>query len=772
MSSEPQNENAQVEIDNVASKYRIRANPNIYTSFVEAPNNFKTQVTISHNQLSHISGNEITTFGKTENHIINTAREVLQSTGIMNEMDFELDLSNIKYSEDILCNSYNGKPFAKHTVFEANKACHDSMLGIPHPLIRGLAGFICNPVVATCEQIELLLGTNEQKVSTTLDDSIIDVNHRFHTRENVKRRDPSLLPHDVADYEDAFGTQFSICTKLTATDAPLKVHTIKGANVTELLMNELNPFGCNGGAWIEPTSVVFKKAVASKNYTYNVADQKFTATAASTTDLFTIVSDGNYYPSNISPEDFLASGISLNKAIWYYNKTNAAALLVMVGSAAGDAAVGVENETNPNQSLIIKATYKGLRAYLPSDALSTVKFNTVHNLSAIKLKKTYRSQLHECLRFLIPYQNELNSSYDNSVNVRQVNYPSLKDVNMKLSVTRSVLRVTQYTVPPSLKIAKNSGISFLEKIVNLTDVTHILPVVNNQRVWDGRILPFQVNTKSFTRVPFASIFYMSLTDTGSNPSIFNTANHRAKLHSLNYKLDAQNYFMDDWNSLDFFEMTKKNGLENYDIQFENGKPCVKPNYYKVTVGNNTYIPQNTNALVQSSNSVISVFNNGTIIVLRWGVDVPLQNNLTASIGGLNSAITFRGTCSATSSKSHRASFYQIDLFEKDLVIGADGHCDTGVVQLQQSDYVMAMNKWNLKVASGRLYVNSSNLRGGSFFSSAVNKISSFLPKILPAIKSGIDYYSNNADTINSGISSLAQGNTSGAIAQLQKLISQ
>jgi hypothetical protein len=214
--------------------------------------------------------------------------------------------------------------------------------------------------------------------------------------------------------------------------------------------------------------------------------------------------------------------------------------------------------------------------------------------------------------------------------------------------------------------------------------------------------------------------------------------------------------MSSWDMNDFFKATKKNGLSNYDVDAIGSKRIQTANVYESGVGGNKYIEHSMKTVQNSFIKNVDVVN-GNIMLLQWGKNIPLSNSLTSSVGGLNSTLDIVLTAKCANPDAKLCNLYMVHFYERELVFDKDGMTHAYNHLFSQNDYVTAMNMWQSKVQSGRLYVNTASLRGGSFFSSAVDKVSSVLPKILPAIKQGIKFYNNNKDSINGAVSGVANG---------------
>jgi hypothetical protein len=774
-----------VDVDDTNLKFRVKVVPELYSAFVEN-SNFKTSLTIAQKGLSHTESTQQSSFGKTETHSLVIAPSTINSTGIQNIMDFEYTIGNIQFSADPLSNKYNGVPWTTTTTIAKDKYINDVLLGLPCPYVYGIAGFVQNPVLATLVSCKNKWGGNSQPIDTPVDESLLDTYMRFHKEEDVKAIDRSLLVDDIGEYNKCFGSLFTLDGKLTKTATPMLVFKPKGTTLQEIANHPLNPFVKRN---INPSEINFVKTQKSTNYKWDGA--KFIADGKG--EVFTLnkIVLGNFvFPSNITQEDFVSSGISMEQALFYYDKKNHTALTVVTGTSVDPADDSCIDEP-PNQSVTQTLVFKDISAYLPNDELTQFKHSTFHNCGNLIIEKYYRPNLAESMKFFVPWNAPLtNLVSDNGVTstLNTVNYPHLSDLNLTMVVKKSTIRLRQYELEPILKISKDSTIPYLERNVNRIPLSAQLSYSNGAYRWYDSILQqrkvcsWKLPSQTFPRVPLATIFFSSPRDLSKGSQIYNISPaKRAMTHKLRIKLDSGSFKMVDWTELDFFKFSKDSGLENYDVSFIQGKPVLTPNVLTqtATVGgvSKTVVPQSINAIVAGSNKPVTVIENGNIIVLRWGVHIPLET-ICASLGGLSSTIHVEGESSCDDPDSNNFDFYMINMYERELVILQNGLVVCNEFQFTRQDFVNAMVIWQKKCDSGRLYINTSALRGGSFFSSIANKVSSFLPKILPAIKSGLDYYNKNSDAIQQGVGALSNamnGNTTQAMSDgrsaLSKLLS-
>jgi len=226
---------------------------------------------------------------------------------------------------------------------------------------------------------------------------------------------------------------------------------------------------------------------------------------------------------------------------------------------------------------------------------------------------------------------------------------------------------------------------------------------------------------------------------------------RCSIESLQFQIDASQPILTSFNKYDIYNLSKRNGLQNYDIDFINGKYDLVPQYASLTSGGSKYVPHGMNAwhLSQMTSKSITT---GSICMLKWGQDIPLKD-LAASCSGLNSTLNISGTASCAGESSQTFQLYIVHLFERELVIGDDSMCAFRNDLISQTDVLNGYKTFQNKIDSSSLYLNSHSLRGGGFFSSLVSKISTVLPKILPAIRSGMQWYDQNKDNISSAVDS-------------------
>lgn len=763
------NDTENVEIDDTGMKYRVRVANEIYPAFVEN-NNYKNIITVAPENVTFKSTTKTSSIEGVEAWDLPLAKGVLNSTGIENTGNLTITISNIKYSGDHLVwnGKYNGQPGAKGAL-TASKALFDNLLGLPCPYVEGVcSGFEYNPLVAICESIEMKWGSNALPNITYINDTLLDAYMRFFEPENLKAYDKLLIPDTVSDY-NLIG-KYPTFKKYTNTTIPQPVHYPELSSLLEIAMNEKNPFGVKNKMY-RASSITFKKAVASPNYTFD--GTRFVATAP-VFDIETISYMGMTFPANCTQAHMEASGISPLQAFFYFDKDNEKAFTIRQGEANLNVGVAPTNavaEPN-NQSLIQTVQWKNLVANLPCDELTLFNHNAFHHLSNLSIQKKWRRTPSEILKFSLPYEAEMTKAVSTAGDALvAVNYPSLKDLQFDVKIDNAGIRMKQITLPPMLKVASQSTLSFLER----QHRRHNLSAQLGGYWKKDQPVRFELNSEPFSRVPYATMLFGTAKSDLTRDAITKSGANRIQLESLSFKLDANDPVMVSWSKNDIMKISKKNGLVNYGIDFIKQNLVACPHIPLSKSGNDYYIAQ---TMTSSENAFAELVNDniGNIALLRWGVDIPLSM-LTGSVGGLTSTLDVAGTALCDNTSSNSFFLHMVHFYEREIVIGSDGFCVPKNSLFSQNDYTHALNIWQRKVSSGRLYVNASTLRGGNIFSSAVDKISSVLPKILPMIRKGIDFYNNNKSAVNnavSAVSNIAQGNTAEGMQQgrraLQDLI--
>lgn len=767
MSEIKQDEN--IEIDDTTLKYRVRVNNEIYPSFVEN-RNIKNVITVSPSNVSYKTNIKINRMEKQEIWDIPLSKSVLNSTCIENMSDLGIDISNIKFSQDHLDAEkvYNNGAGLKGAL-TLNKLCMDSMLGLPCPYVEGAtAGFSYNPLISLCESVELKWGANAIPQTSYFNDHLLDAYSRLYDPEMLKKFDRTLIPDEINDY--TLMGKFFTMNKYVGNEAQSmkKIHRGEQTSLTEIASNPKNPFGIHNKMY-KATTNTFTKAIASPNYYFDGVG--FLATSA-TTALHKITVNGFTFPANCTQADYEKSGISPFSAFFYYNKDNTNSFKILIGETTITNTTGTVPEP-AGQSLTQHLSWKGLVASLPCDELTQFnKNNSFHNCSQLTITKNWRTNPYEILKFCLPYDAPLTKCVSSAGNALVAkNYPCLKDLVFDVKLSNQAIRMKQITIPQELKVAKESTLSFLDRIA------YRHPLSSQIGSWQGSTpLPFYLNGENFSRVPYATMIFGTSRNTSSKADMLNKSGcNRVMIESLRFKLDGNDPVMTSFNKHDLMRISKQNGLENYGIDFLKGAPLLAQNVYTYDNGTDVYIPQ-TMSSIHNSDATVKNVQNGNVVLLRWGVNIPTPG-LTGSVGGLQSVLTIDGTASnegtplngdGVDETNGHFDLHVIHFYEREIVIAQDGFATVVNSLFSRNDYVQALNIWQKKVNSGKLYINAHSLRGGNFFSSVVDKISSVLPKILPMIKKGIDFYNGNKDAIHSGVDavkSIANGNSDQGISQ-------
>jgi hypothetical protein len=763
-----------VEIDDTSLKYRVRVADSIYNSFIENKN-IKGTIIVSPENITFKKVPLTSMLAGQETWNIPLPKAVLHGTQIENLGTVKATFSNIKFSADHVLNAhkYTGEP-ATTGALTADKFVTDNMLGLPCPYVEGaLSGFSYNPLIAICNKIELKWGGNAYANVTTIDDQLLDMYTRFYDKQELKNFDRSMIPDEIADY-GLFG-KFATMPKYTDTTVPQQLLRPAGSCLHEIANHPQNPFSQHN-RMVKAKSIKFEKASLSYNYTYNATMKVFKQTVETTTTLYPINVGGFIFPANCTEADYIASGISPFQAMFYYDKDNFKAFTIGANVVHHDTspAVGAGQvlvtslscQEPAEQSLTQMVDWGELRCVLPCDELHMFRHSTFHNVGEITINKYYRQNPDEILKYCLPYDPPANSAVD-AVGTAVVakKYPCIKDIKVDISITASSVRFKQYTLPSQLKVATTSTLSFLQKIVKRHDLSVALgkpwkEVIGSQQ--------FELNGENFNRVPYGMLVFGSTVSENSRKDKLTKGCKNVIIENITFKLDGTDPVMQSWDSHDLFKISKQNGLKSYDIDYLTTKSVQVPNVFTSTVAGNTYIPHDMRS-VQQSQLTLKQFQNGNALLMRFGVDIPLANQLTASVGGLQSTLDVTLRARSDDPESKTFVLYTVQLFEREMTIDAQGMVAVKDSLFSRNDYVSALNLWQRKVQSGRLYINTSSLRGGSFFSSAVDKISSVLPKILPMIKKGISFYNDNKDAISQGFNAVQSGDVNSgrqALAQI------
>ena len=195
-----------------------------------------------------------------------------------------------------------------------------------------------------------------------------------------------------------------------------------------------------------------------------------------------------------------------------------------------------------------------------------------------------------------------------------------------------------------------------------------------------------------------------------------------------------------------FEMSKRNGLVNYDWRDVVGWDKMCPNLDGRNVifpnGGVPLINQQLYAVGQVSGKALKKVNGcGTICLLEWGENIPLKNSVLApNVAGLQSTVTWNIDCSSDDAANQFGQLYIINMYEQEVILGQDGNALPNTELLNIGDVSKALQVFNARVSRG-VYENVYNIRGGNgFFRKSVAKLKHYLPKVMPVVRAGINAY--------------------------------
>ena len=786
-------------IDDISLRHRVRVGPEIYNAFV--PNsNYKSDITISPELVNFQQYTLTSKLTSQEMFQLQLTPGVLNSSGIeagYEQMDFTIN--NIRWSQDINICSYQPALWKCGTDMNGtvanfdNGSCIDNMLGLPC-LVPGVYGFTCDPINALNNSINNKYGGNGIEVTTQLDTNLLDFYYRSKSEEYLRSVNPLLIPDKVKD-----NTLFKYWTmpKLMANAEGLydtsnssisQVIQPSHTNALEMLQDWKNAFGVKG-RYVKPDGITFQKSQKSANYIWNDTDKVFIVDPAnnSTTNLTTIEVCGMKFPSNLTNgmTDVIKSGISVFQAFFYFDKSNDimlnntgfGGLALKVGKlAVGVLWVPLPSEPS-SQSIIQTLSFKNIKAMLNCDELTQFNHHVFYNLSKLSITKNLRSDPQNILTFNLPFQtpltvtpfyefNTATKTYAHQLSL--ATYPTCGNINVSLVTTAPYLRLKQYTLPLSMKIADTCTIAYLSRNPQKHPFSYRL---GNKKLKDVGNLVLTSAPLPFGKVPYATAFFLATRDTITCDMVTKSPMSRAIIDKMKIKISGNDWIQNSWTSEDYYKATKKNGLENYNLDFIRGMNAVFQNVDE-TVGQvdiYTSIIPTQDAIVKYQGALKKTVA-GSIILVRWGIDVSLPSSLVSGVSNLQQTIQYEWEVHGDDDTTN-IDMYQIDFNEEQMVITNDGNCAKREIFFSREDAVKAYQSWNSKVATSSLYINESHLRGSGFFGNLVNKVSSMLPKILPTVVKGLDLYDKHKDIINAGVGMArdALSNQGGSISGRQAL---
>jgi hypothetical protein len=220
------------------------------------------------------------------------------------------------------------------------------------------------------------------------------------------------------------------------------------------------------------------------------------------------------------------------------------------------------------------------------------------------------------------------------------------------------------------------------------------------------------------------------------------------------QINGQADVMSSRSEQDLYQCTKKNMIKIYDDTHFKGRVIRTPNV-AMRNGLVCQVPQ----IFQSEDSIFTKSALGTTLVLEFGSDIAL-NNLSASTNcALNLDLTL--VCADVKPARVEVSF----IYEYNLLI-TDNTSKQDSEFINQTQYSEAQQLFTMRVKEGMLYVNSSKLRGGSIFTSAVSGAKSLFQKILPIARRAFDYYSKNQNGINGAVNAVGNVVNSKSLADV------
>ena len=735
-----------IDIDDTNAKFRVKVSDEIYSSLIDNKN-FKNNIVVSPFNISYKEYVLMNDLENQESYDLILSQKVLYSTGIENRCgEMIITYSNIQFSPDSVLRTsqkYNNTPWDAPNSHEPLKYFFDNGPGLPCPFVAGsISGLSIDVLMTMCSQIKAQYGSNAVELSTTVTEPLVDAYSRMISEEYSLKMNKMWCPDRIKNY--GLIGKYPSLDKFDAHNNRL-VHRPEGNHLNEIAYHKDNIFGFNG-RYIKPAQVVFSKAVLSPNYVYNASTNQWAATTP-VSSLYSVNYCGFILPMNCSEVDFIASGITPADACFYYTKQNA---VHFPGAPA--------TSTEPaNQSLTQVVTFANLSSYLINSELTRFgKHNTLHNLNKLSITKVLNIDKRRLLKHSIPWKSEYSHcSADNGTDATYdaVNYPQLQNVQVDVQFKRMSLRLRCIELPQVIRPSLECTSNFLQRNVNICNCNAQLQTSSDGlTTWaNNGLVTLKTNDISFSRVPYATMVFVSTYN--DNPESWMTTSgcRRANIRSIEIQIDAQAPLMMTLNEFDLFKITSKNGVQNYSTDNLWGKNVRCTTYPQViNDAGKTFTGHHMRSLLETRATNKKVFNGG-ILLLRWGIDIPLREGLAASTGGLNSVIKWTVNCDSDENNS-TANLYIVDFWEKEFIIDKDSMVTTKNELFTVNDVNQATQLLYQKICSGRLYVNSATLRGGSF-SDIIGKVSSILPKVLPriasSIKSASDWYNSNKDNISS-----------------------
>lgn len=751
-----------VAMDDTNLRYRPRVPQQMYNLFV--PNeNFKRSILI--NPINQGMQEYTLESGSADQESYRFTCVLTPSVAYSNIVEFSvkrlvLTVSNIKFSRDLMRGQYDGRFWSVAKTPDAH-GCVQSRAGCPCVLIDGVSALACDPLNAIVDTCVVAIGNNGASSTKKLNEAYIDFASRFYDASDLKRYNCTLLPDRYSKYNATTFTcpapqEYSVM--LDASDSVVGIVPAYIPRKCTLEYASQDPdnilSGVNRGQ--ANYTCVFQKAIASPNYTWNATSGVWVATA-NTTTLNNVNWNGLQVPCSCSQGDMnFVLTEQFGPAFFYYNNKNASLFGVTIGV-----------DEPAGQSLTQIVTFTDLVTTVRNDVLAnwgygnsfvhnnnlTITLNMATDKTRI-LKTAVQASAGEALGFI--------KRSDGSIGVQWLpvfqnqNGVAGDNVQVSVSIHEPKILLKSFTLPLGLPVAKTCTIPYDKFETDVFDVKTQLPQQGQPLNQQGVFTISNFQPMPFTKVPKMLVLFLSESDsvTGTlHQKINYSPCARSRIHKLSLSFDGGPDIMGKISESELYRMGRRNGLKNYNWNSIIGEKCPSAPIQILTwVGGVGYISQTIPALAQAQDG-LKILSSGTILVLRFGGDIPLPEGLNANVSNVNSTMSFQLQCSSLNDDAdYSLKLHVYRIYDDELVINSEMNClASNPTNLTKNDAVNAISMFANKVKSGKCYANSDSMKAGSIFSASLHHIRGMLAKILPAVHKGVQFYDDHRETIHKGL---------------------
>ena len=694
-----------VAIDNTSREYRVAIPNYMYNTFI-APSNFKSKLTLSPASITQTQNSigVVSTVNETYNLKLNARtlydlQFIRQCDLVATYIGLQTNSDNLMYALNNGQTGYNMKQWAVLNVVDGNAFLNNG-LGQANPVQIGMCGFTDDIVNKMFSDVTLKVGNNGIRVPRNLSKNMISVMNRFLDKDQLEDYGGLKKLDEVCTF-DLVG-QPTPTHKVIANQASSVVSNVVNADFQTV--QEINNVSWNSLSKLNRMKnsnniqYTFTKGIASPNAEWNGT---LWAIGANTNALQTITIDGYSYPANYTSAyaGFTSTTLSsVYSYLFFTDKPNS--IVDIAENYVGGVVMGNEPA---NQTLNVIITYRKLQSPLYSPIL--------HYESKACLSNDVDLVIDGQLDFTSIFKTYKQKYYSEGSAVSLLNTPTVK-------VENASLWYKQYDLPMTL-------LSNMPMTTTLPYYEHISAPIK-QFVYSGMSTVVASDNIPLSSVPKFCIVTVK-GYAGSSPAVNMSDEYRMRINQLGLKINGQADILNTRTELDLYNCTKRCGLKMYEWDTIVGKTIVVPKVEVQTTG----VVQRVNVQNNLKGKITSQAL-GSIIILEFGADIPI-GDLVAGQGGVNLNLAF--TVHVTDS-SDFATLCQLEILfltENQLQITKNS-AQLAPRLFDPADIVDAINSFNNKITSGRLYVNSHHLLGGNWFQSSAYKLKSILPKVLPTLQ--------------------------------------